>query len=89
MPEQYADEIELANPWQISPRILKQSGWQGEPPIIKRPNSISAALITPAERRAELCTFLALALVRSRIRDNNRSQCRGHRFYVRESQNPP
>lgn len=71
MLEQYLDQVDLANPWRISPRILKRKGWKGEPPIIKRPNPLSPLLTTPTERRAELCKFLALALVRSRIPDND------------------
>ena len=31
---------------------------------MKRPNPLSPSLMTPAERRAELCALLALGLVR-------------------------
>ncbi|ATQ55029.1 hypothetical protein PYTT13_03895 [Paracoccus yeei] len=36
---------------------------------MKRPNPLSPSLMTPAERRAELCGLLALGLVRLRMRE--------------------
>lgn len=37
--------------------------------IMKRPNPLSPDKMTPAERRAELCSLLTLGLVRLRQRD--------------------
>lgn len=37
---------------------------------MKRPNPLSPELMTPAERRAELCRLLAAGLVRLRMREN-------------------
>ncbi|PWG16079.1 hypothetical protein DFK10_13600 [Salibaculum griseiflavum] len=36
---------------------------------MKRPNPLSPTMMTAAERRAELCSLLALGLVRLRMRD--------------------
>lgn len=36
---------------------------------MKRPNPLPPDLMTPAERRSELCGLLALGLVRLRMRD--------------------
>jgi hypothetical protein len=36
---------------------------------MKRPNSLPPGLMTPAERRAEICCLLALGLIRLRQRD--------------------
>jgi hypothetical protein len=36
---------------------------------MKRPNPLSPELMTPAERRAELCRLLAAGLVRLRMRE--------------------
>ncbi|PIE09394.1 MAG: hypothetical protein CSA70_12405 [Rhodobacterales bacterium] len=36
---------------------------------MKRPNPLSPNLMSPTERRAELCGLLALGLVRLRMRD--------------------
>ena len=36
---------------------------------MKRPNPLSPMLMTPTERRAELCRLLALGLVRLRMQD--------------------
>lgn len=38
---------------------------------MKRPNPLSPALMSPMERRAELCGLLALGLVRLRLRDRD------------------
>ena len=37
---------------------------------MKRPNPLSPELMTPAERRSELCRLLAAGLVRLRMREN-------------------
>ncbi|QFQ88677.1 hypothetical protein F8A10_14510 [Paracoccus kondratievae] len=37
---------------------------------MKRPNPLPPDLMTPAERRAELCGLLALGLVRLRMRES-------------------
>ena len=36
---------------------------------LRRPNALSPILMSPTERRAELCGLLALGLVRLRMRD--------------------
>lgn len=36
---------------------------------MKRPNPLSPSIMTPAERRAELCGLLALGLVRFQMRE--------------------
>lgn len=36
---------------------------------MQRPNPLSPSLMTPAERRADLCRLLALGLVRLRLRN--------------------
>ena len=38
---------------------------------MKRPNPLSPALMSPMERRAELCGLLALGLVRLHMRDRD------------------
>ena len=38
---------------------------------VKRPNPLSPMLMSPAERRAELCRLLALGLVRLLVRDRD------------------
>lgn len=38
---------------------------------MKRPNPLSPSLMTPAERRAELCGLLALGLIRLRARQSS------------------
>jgi hypothetical protein len=40
-------------------------------PTMKRPNPLSPALMTPKERRAELCGLLALGLVRLLARQSS------------------
>jgi len=37
-----------------------------------RPNPLSPNLMSPAERRAELCSLLALGLIRLRLRDSGK-----------------
>jgi hypothetical protein len=37
---------------------------------MKRPNPLSPDLLSPAERRADLCRLLAAGLVRLRMREN-------------------
>ncbi|SMX37447.1 hypothetical protein [Maliponia aquimaris] len=37
---------------------------------MKLPNALNPNLLSPAERRAELCRLLALGLVRLRMREN-------------------
>jgi len=39
---------------------------------MKRPNPLPPDLMTPAERRTELCGLLALGLIRSRMRDDGK-----------------
>ena len=39
---------------------------------MKRPNPLPPDLMTPAERRTELCGLLALGLIRSRMRDGGK-----------------
>ena len=38
---------------------------------MRRPNPLSPSLMSPQERRAELCGLLALGLVRLRLRDRD------------------
>lgn len=40
-------------------------------PSSKRPNPLSPFLMTPSERRAELCRILALGLIRLRMRQSS------------------
>lgn len=37
---------------------------------MKRPNALPPELMTPAERRAELCRLLAAGLIRLRMQEN-------------------
>lgn len=48
---------------------VEARGDEGPEARMKRPNPLPPALMTPAERRAELCRLLALGLVRLRQRE--------------------
>jgi len=41
---------------------------------MKRPNPLPPDMMSPAERRAELCRLLALGLVRLRMRERGRGR---------------
>jgi len=41
---------------------------------MRRPNPLSPALMTPMERRTQLCGILALGLVRLRLRKRERGE---------------
>jgi hypothetical protein len=40
---------------------------------MKRPNPLNPHLMSPAERRAELCSLLALGLIRLKMRDTDQA----------------
>lgn len=40
---------------------------------MKRPNPFPSHLMSPAERRAELCSLLALGLIRLKMRDTGQA----------------
>jgi hypothetical protein len=49
--------------------IVHRFGMSFDPGPIRRPNPLAPSVMTPAERRAELCGLLALGLVRLHQRE--------------------
>ncbi len=52
---------------------------------MKHPNPLSPELMTPVERRAELCRLLAAGLVRLRIRENGQLSAKKGEFPLHNS----
>lgn len=55
---------------------------------MKAPNPLSPFLMTPAERRAELCRILARGLVRLRTRNRERNGGDHHAVTAAETRQP-
>lgn len=52
---------------------------------MKRPNPLSPELMTPAERRAELCRLLGAGLVRLRVREKGQLSAKKGEFPLHKS----
>lgn len=52
---------------------------------MKRPNPFPSHLMSPSERRAELCSLLALGLIRLKMRDSNETSDSNGEFPLHNS----
>ncbi|SDW75510.1 hypothetical protein SAMN05444006_106163 [Allgaiera indica] len=52
---------------------------------MKRPNPLPPDMLSPAERRAELCRLLAAGLVRLRMRENGQLSAKKGEFPLHNS----